>query len=326
MEENIINTYRIARRIAKKCISDKDTVDEVVQLTVIQYSLNIDKIDEQKLVSWVFVVVKNFINQYYRNIAKDNKLRNVIKYEQNALPEDNFTDTSDVENSYDKEQLHKDIEKFSFLSQQEKKILISYSFENKTVSEIARNMKIKKATLQSKLSRLLGEVKFYYLLQSEPYAFDPIPSTKFLRNLNNFISKIKQAIEDNNLYKLKRYLQYCKINDSISKIEIKNVRTYKVIVSAPNKYKVGVLYSDYNNKKHVFMFSFVLTKNYSIKVTEFPIIPKMVVTYNKDYAEGESGYRMLTDDKGRPNNRFGGVKKILKKGIGKVIQTKADFD
>ncbi len=321
MERYYDRVYTTAKKVAFLYIKNADDVEDIIQLTLMQFYLNKDKITEEKIYNWVFTVTKNFCMQYFRSRKKEDELKKsyIIEASSNLSHDDN-QDKKNEENL-----IIIDIDQYGFINNKDKVILKDYIDKHNSISKLSKSYKVKKKTLQNKINLLLKEIKLYHIIQSQPHVFDALPGTKLSRNINNFLKTITKAIETNEIDKLKHYLSDCKINDSIDNLYVKEVSSYRIQIVASNIYMLIVGFIDLDDHVKFFMARFKLINNYTLKFIEFPIFPKRVVALDKKYAEGKEGLKGLSDDRGASNMKFGTPDTILDKRMGKVVQTENEF-
>jgi DNA-directed RNA polymerase specialized sigma24 family protein len=313
--------FKIAKGIAFTYIADEDKANEMAQLTTIQYHLNEINIPEDKTFNWVFKVTKNYCIQHFRDCKKEHNL--CIKVEHNTIPQ-HIENSEDSNNNFCSEKDF-DFSKYDFISDKDKELLTKNMINKMSIATLSRNYKIKKKTLQNKISVLKNEIRLYHTIQSNPYIFDPLPGTKLYRNIKNFLTKVVVSLKNNETEKLKHYLKDCKFNDGIELLNIKEVKSFRVDIIKPSRYRLLVGFKNFDNQIRFCFFIFTLTKDYSIKILEFPVFPKQVIAINTEYAEGKKGLKQLSDSSGAYNERLGKPNVILKKKIGNIIQTSKDF-
>ncbi len=321
MERYYDRVYKTAKKVAFLYVKNADDVEDIIQLTIMQFYLNKDKVIEENIYNWVFTVTKNFCMQYFRSRNKENELKKSYVIEASS----NFSHYDNLGKENEDKLAIIDIDQYGFINNKDKVILKEYIDKHKSISKLSKSYKVKKKTLQNRINLLLKEIKLYHIIKSQPHVFDALPGTKLSRNINNFLKTITQAIEANELDKLKHYLSDCKINDSINNLRVKEVSSYRIQIVASNIYMLIVGFIDLDDQVKFFMARFKLINNYTLKFIEFPIFPKRVVALDKKYAEGKEGLKRLSDDRGASNMMFGNPDAILKKGMGKVVQTENEF-
>lgn len=313
--------FKISKGIALSYIPDEDKANEIAQLTTIQYHLNEINIPEDKTFNWVFKVTKNFCMQHFRDCSKEHNL--ALKVKHNTTPP-HVLNSEDSSNNFCSEKDF-NLSNYDFICDKDKELLTKYMINKISIATLSRNYKIKKKTLQNKISVLKNEIRLYHIIQSNPYIFDPLPDTKLYRNIKNFLTKIVDSLQNNETSKLKHYLKDCKINDGIDLLNIKEVKSFRVDIIKPTRYRLLVGFKNFDNQIRFCFFIFTLTNDYSIKILEFPIFPKQVIAINTEYAEGKKGLKELSDSSGAYNDKLGTPNVILKKKIGHIIQTSKDF-
>jgi hypothetical protein len=314
--------YNISRKVALSYVGDIASVDDIVQLTLIQFYLNEAKIIESKIFSWVYKVTKNFCMQFFNKCKRDLMLSKNLRYYTDDF--NIFTDNNNIP-----EIEHPDpefnIDSYDFLSAQDKKLFKQYYFDKIELSILSRNYKMKKKNISYKLNSMIKEIKQFHILSEQHFAFDPIIGSKLYRNMENLKKTITKAIKENNFKKFRHYFKDCIINENIEKIRIESIAKYRISVTDKGNYNLVVLYIDHEKRVKFFALRFNIIDGAKINVLEIPIIPQEVVVYKREYAEGKSGMKRLSDRNGRYNSLYGSHDEMLKKCIVKVVQTYKDF-
>lgn len=125
---------------------------------------------------------------------------------------------------------------------------------------------------------------------------------------------------------MKRYFKDAVIHDSIDKIKIKSYETCKIKVKGKNDYQVIIAYLDFEDNVRIFNIKFTITDSGNIQVIEMPIIPERVLLLDKKYMDPKNSEKKLLNHKGVYNNKLGSFEEMEKRGIGKIVQTKEDFE
>lgn len=315
MEKQLKIALGKAKQIAMNYVKNEDKAEEIAQLSSIQLFLNYDKIDKAKINSWLFTVTRNLCMNYFR----DNKIDQELLVDSQELEK-----YVAFENQHPVEELNLDL--YTFISARDKAILKKYYYDNVPIAKLAQSFKIKQPQLKHKIYLLENEIKLFHLLDSPKVCFKPVPGTKLTTNLNRFISVLVDALNNNDLYLMKRYFKDAIIHDYINKIKIKSYEASKIEVESKNNYLIMIGYLDFDDNIRVFNIRFTITDSGNILVLEIPIIPEKVLLLDKKIVDPKSLEKKYTNKKGFYNNKLGTVEEMEKKGIGKVIQTKEDFE
>ena len=75
MDINYENVLKYSRRVASRFFKDQDTVQEIAQLTAIQFYMNENRITSEKTDNWLFTVTKNFCLKRIKDSKKDNEVK-----------------------------------------------------------------------------------------------------------------------------------------------------------------------------------------------------------------------------------------------------------
>ncbi len=322
MTDNMKRVQGIAGRVAKKYLYGNIYHDDVIQQTMIQYYLNIEKINVDNLTNWVYTVAKNLCIDLHKLDKKNIKLLHDVKINNLDNGDCDFEETQDVSES---KSILDELDSYSFLSATDKKLLKKYIPKEVSLTKLSKSFKIKKNVLKNRIYSALREIKFYKLLESDVVDFNTIPGTKMHANIKNFLNSLEQALKTNNLNKLKNYLKSGIVNSNIDKIKIKKVDSYRVKILGKNQYRIYIAYLNTDDNFNVFGINFIITNNRNINITEMPIIPQKVILINSEYAEGDQGHRALTNEKGTYNGRLGDFKKKIDPNIATIIQDKTEF-
>jgi RNA polymerase sigma factor (sigma-70 family) len=314
MDEIINIAFEKAKFIAIKYVKDIDIAEDIAQLSSIQLYLNYDKINKTKINSWFFVVIRNLCMDYHRKKSKDDELLvDPLELSQNiAFNQSHTMDELDI-NAYD------------FISVSDKKLLKKYYNDNVPVSKLAQDFKIKTQQLKRKIYSLENEIKLFHLVGSDIVYFNPIPTTKLTKKINNFINTLIKALDKSDFSSMTKYCKDAIIHDSINKIQIKSYETCKIKVIDDKIYQIIIGYLDLENQIKIFNIKFTITDSGNIQVLEMPIFPKRVLILDKKYVDPKNSEKELLNRKGLYNKKLGSIDEIEKKGIGRVIQTEDDF-
>lgn len=315
MEKQLKIALEKAKYIALKYVKNVDIAEEIAQLSSIQLYLNYAKIDKSKINSWLFTVTRNLCMDYFR----ENKTNKEVLVDSKEL--ENFVP---FENEFPVREL--DLDLYSFISDRDKRILKRYYYENHSITKLAQSFKIKQDQLKYKIYLLESEIKLFHLFDNQGVYFKPVPATKLTKNINRFISVLTVALKNNDLNSMKKYCKDAIIHDSIEKIKIKSYETSKIKVESKDNFLIVVGYLDFEDNIRVFNIRFTITESNSIRVLEMPIIPNKVLVIDKKYIGPGISEQSLLDKKGMYNDKLGTTDEIEQKGIGKVIQTKEDFE
>lgn len=324
MTDNMKRVEMVASRVAKRYLYSNIYYDDVIQQTMIQYFLNIEKIDTNNLTNWAYTVAKNLCIDLHKLDKKNAKLVHDIK--NNTIDPFDY-DFEAIQDLSEDTSILSELDNYSFLNEVDKKILKKkYMSQAASLTKLSKSFKIKKNILKNRIYSALKEIKFYKLLDSEIVDFDTIPGTKMHVNIKNFLNSLVQALNSNNLSKLKNYLKSGVIYSNIDKIKIKKVDSYRVKILGKNQYRLYVAYMNTEDVIKVFGINFIITDTRNIQITEIPIIPKKVLLINTEYAEGDKGHKALINEKGTYNGRLGNLSNKIDPNIATIIQNKTEFE
>ncbi len=315
MDELMISILEKSKYIALKYIKNLDIAEEIAQLSAIQLYLNYNKIDKTKINNWIFTVTRNLCIDFHRKKTKDKEifinpitLSDMIPYEQSET----MTEL--------------DLDVYDFISQSDRKLLKKYYNENVPLQKLAQNFKIKRNKLTRKIHSLENEIKLYHLINSDVIFFNPLPSTKLTKNINNFIKSLVKALNISNFSSMKRYCKGAIIHETIKKIKINSYETCKIQIINEKNYQITIGYLDPESKIKVFDIRFNITDSGNIQVLEMPIIPEKVLVIDKKYIDPKYAEKELLDRKGLYNNKLGSFDELEKNELARVIQTESDFN
>lgn len=135
----------------KKRIKNKEDAEDILQDVYIKLHKNIDSLnDEQKIVSWIYQITRNTINDCYKRCYRLKK----VEFEEHHIEmsleeEDNLNDEILVS-------MKKIIEELPVDS---KKLIKLYEFEDMSHKEISKRLDIKENTSKSRLKRAKEKLK-----------------------------------------------------------------------------------------------------------------------------------------------------------------------
>lgn len=134
IDENRLNLYRVARGI----LSNKEDIEDALQNTVIQSFQKINSLKKDEYFrTWIIRILINECNEVLRKNKK-------ITY----LDENNDTDV--YTDSYENMDLTKAI---NFLSEELRITTVLFYFEDMSLKDIAKTLKIPEGTVRSRLTR-----------------------------------------------------------------------------------------------------------------------------------------------------------------------------
>ncbi len=304
MDINYEKVLKYSKQVANRFFSDQDTVQEMAQLTAIQFFLNENRIDSAKTDNWLFTVTKNFCLKR----MKDKQIDQEINLDPMIL--EGYPDNSP---EYIEQDI--DINSYDFLSNKDKIILQNYYLEHLTLSEIARNYKIELKKLKTRIYRLTQEMLLFHRMKENFFA-PSIAGTKMHNAIYYTVQKFKKSIEDNQVECFINSLQDCKINDCFNSIKIRTILSISISFGVKDYYQALIVYKDLDNEIKAFLFKFVLTNKSKLKIIEIPILPILVATCQKKDIPPE-----LENDKKFPLRN--GKSRITAELLDQLIEKKA---
>lgn len=253
--------------VACKYIGDSDKAQDIAQLAAIQLFLNIERIDPDSLLNWLFTVTKNLCFKQFK-VSQKNK---EVLFEPHIL--ENFK-ISEIKN----DDYKLDFYSYDFIKQSDQELLHKYYNEHYKVSDLAKAYKIKKKKLKDKIYRLSNEIILFQRMNDNVFTTS-IPGTKLHNKLYYFLGEFIKALNANKLVEFSEKLVDCIIHDSINDIEIKSLRKITIDFFSEEYYQGIIFYRDFSDEVKVFLFKFKLEKGNKIKILEFPLLPKFVVSH-----------------------------------------------
>lgn len=269
MEINYEKVLKYSTQVGKRFLVDQELIQEVAQLTAIQFFLNEDKINSEKIDNWLFTVTKNYC------LKKIKSMKNNKEFNFEPLLLESYPDNS-VE--YFEQEI--DLDSYDFITVSDKIILQEYYIKQTNISEISRNYKIKLKKLKDKIYRLTQEMVLFHRMKDNFFA-STISGTKLHNSIYYTVSKLKKALETNKIEKFANSLKNCIIHDNINTIEIRKILDICINFGSDNYYKALIIYKNFSDEYRAFLFKFVITDNSKLHILEIPIMPKIVATCKK---------------------------------------------
>jgi len=135
----------------KKRIGNHEDSEDILQEVYIKLHKNIDKLkDEDKLVSFIFQVTRNTINDCYRTCRKIKK----VEFEEK------FSDISPLEEENLNSEVIKSMKRFiGNMPDNSRVILEKFEFEDLSHREISKELDIKESTSKVRLKRAKEKLK-----------------------------------------------------------------------------------------------------------------------------------------------------------------------
>ena len=256
-----------AYQVSMHYVHENDMAKDIAQATAIKYYLNVEKIEKAKSNAWIYTVSKNLSINYLKKMKKE------LSYSS-----DFFENKIQAKNNDDKS--ISDIDEIDMINIKEREMLKRYYAASGNLSLLAKQTGIKKEVLRQKIYRLEQEVKLFELMQDGIISTNSIPGTKLHRNIKNFLNKLKICLDNDNLTKMKNYFSICKINNEVMDIKIAKIAQYDIDIIGKNKFMLNIGYYDLENNVKFFRLRFELSVGSTIKVIEFPIMPKKVIAFD----------------------------------------------
>jgi RNA polymerase sigma factor (sigma-70 family) len=308
----------LAKRVALKNISDLDEAENIAQDVMVKLLDNLDSVDHSKVENWLKRVTYNLCMDYYRKKKKSIEItQNKTILENNSIPEN-------IKLDFDL-----DFDSYLFLMNRdkEKKILKKFHLDGIPIQKIAQIFKLKQSKVKSIIYRLTNEIKLFHLIDNETLFFELVPSTRLTKRINNFILRLKYALEANDLNCMRRYLKNAKIND-ISKITHLQLQSCQIMLldKSINKYGLVIAFFDNKNEFRFFQLTFKITKANNIEVIEFPIWPGEVVVLDTIKVKSSTDLNEFRDRNGAYNEKLGTIDTLKRKGLASKIQYRDTFE
>jgi len=155
MEKKLLETWEELNKhllfFIKKRIKTKEDAEDILQDVYIKLHKNIDTLtDEKKLVSWIYQITRNTINDCYKRCYRIKKVEfEEYHIELTQEEEENLNDEILISMKKIIEELPKD----------SKELIKLYEFEDMSHSEISEKLEIKENTSKSRLKRAKEKLK-----------------------------------------------------------------------------------------------------------------------------------------------------------------------
>ncbi len=301
----IVNDYELAEDFASDCLVKLVKISRVIEIANPK--------------GWIRKVVTNLCNDYF---TKQKRLL-AVHVEEDKL---DFFSNKNQENSSEIIDFEIDFSKYLFLAHKdrERRILEYFYIEKESKAKIAQRFKLKESKVREIIYKYTNEIELYHLIDNKTLFFKLLPYTNLTLKINNFIHKLKNSLNNNDLSSMKRYLKNAKIND-FSKIKFKEMKSCKLQYIDEQSYCLLVVFINQGNKHSFFFIEFIITSSNNIQVVEFPIWPQGVVQIDKSKLKTEIKQKDLDSFNGSYNERLGSYDELKKKGIAKEIQQNDKF-
>jgi RNA polymerase sigma factor (sigma-70 family) len=274
----------IAYRTICKYVSNQEDREDLAQLVLIKYYLHEDKLQKENLNNWIITVAKNASIDY--NKSKKHQIS------QKTL---NFDDLENIitESFLAKDKKKQEVKSLDdilkgyskIISQPERQLLERYIKSGFKIKKLAYRRRTSFAAIKKRIYRLKADIRAEYNKQQGIIASRLIVGAKLHENLQNFLKKFKNALENNSLEKMKFYFRDCDIPSDIPKIKIRKILKYDIELRK-NQYELWVHYFDKDNKFSTFVTVFSIYNENSIKIEKFPTkVGKIVKLSKQEIAE-----------------------------------------
>lgn len=265
----------IAKYKIREYISNKEDIEDLAQNVAMKYYLNIDDIEKETKSAWISATARNLSIDFKRRRKNrfNDKMANFDDYEAT------ITDTVlDKDNDNNPEDILKNIE--STISKPDRELLREYARLSNQTKKLAKRKRLKYEALKKRIYRLKKDMRAKYNRLYGIKASKDLFGAKLNENLLNFIKKLKKAVETNNFESMKIYFSDCKIPDEIDNIVIDKVYTYNVIITEDKSFDIYVI-QYLNDTYKAIVFKVKIYNENSIKIVDFPTIPKYQLRFNK---------------------------------------------
>lgn len=310
MDINYDKALKYAYNVAYKYIHDRDKAQDIAQLTAIQLFLNTEKIDPDNLHNWLFTVTKNFCSKQFKIAQKDKEI----------AFEPSFFDNYDL-TEIDKDGYKLDFQLYDFIKQSDKDLLHKYYVDNYGFNELAKAYKIKTKKIKDKIYRLSQEIILFQKMNNNMFS-SSVSGTKLRNSLNYFLGTFIKALNENKLIEFSKKLDGCIIHDVINDIKIKSVTKITVDFCSDKCYEGIIFYRDLSDEMKVFIFKFTLVDGDKVKILEFPILPKLVISHSADNIPEELKEAQKLNSKGKTNISKEVIIDLANKKKIKIVQAK----
>lgn len=306
---------KYAKQVAYRFFTDQDTVQEIAQLTAIQFFLNENRIDLDKTDNWLFTVTKNFCIKR----IKESQSSKELNIEPVLL--ESYSD-----NSIEYSEHEIDITSYDFITDKDKRILQNYYLDQLSLSTIARNYKIDLKRLKNKIYRLSQEIILFHKMKENFFA-PSIAGTKIHNSIYYTVNKLKKSIEENRVDEYIKSMKECKVNDHFDTIKIKSIFKISIDFGTKDYYQAIIIYKDFSDEFKAFLFKFVIVDKSKLKIIEIPIMPQLVATCKKDNLPQELAHdRRFPLRSGRSRITSELLNQLISDKTVKVVQQPDDLD
>ncbi len=295
-------------KVAYKYLNDKDKALDIAQLAAIQLFVNSDKIDPEKLDNWLYTVTKNFCFKQFKISQKSKELMFEPSFLENIAIDD-----------FEKDEYKLDFYSYDFIKKPDQKLLHKYYNEHYKISQLAQAYKIKKKRLKNKIYNLTQEIILFKKMHDHVFS-SSISGTKLHNGIYYFLRKFILALNENKLVEFSKSLSDCKINDIINDIQIKTLTKITIDFLSEEYYKGIIFYRNFANEIKVFIFKFQLENDTKIKLVEFPILPKYVVSHSANDIPEELKSAQKVNKKGKTSVDRQLFKDLVKLNKIKIVQ------
>jgi DNA-directed RNA polymerase specialized sigma24 family protein len=292
------NVTAIAYKVASQYIYDKDSANDIAQLTAIECYMNSEKLRAESLNSWIYVVAKNKSIDLIKNKKKERDLQDK-KFQYLVNQEIDFSyqtieDLDDlIENTPNK-----------VIPIKQKQLMREVLNSNYDFRKVAAKFKMNYHTLRKKTYKIQQEILFYQKIIKGHKRTRPIPGTKLHENILNFAKKLKAHFNEKDMSlfdKINIDEHTCK---TLSKINIGKVISYQITILVSNFYEIFIPYQD-EEKNHRCIWIEIRTDNNKIFITSPPKTPSKILKVkrenlphpiNKTFKDGPDGEPSISEE------------------------------
>jgi len=268
-------TYHAVRdyafNLANFMIRNYDDDEDIAQIVSLKFLLNEDKII--KPLAWSATVIKNEV--YSR--AKIKGLEKLLEKTELEKIEEKLDDACSVD-KYNEKYISISEAK-TLLKKNDYKIFKLWIDNDFDVKKVAKKIKLSYNASRCKIYKMKRNLRAEKLKQQGWLGSKDMIDYYTNKNIIKFINTFVKKMEKRDFNHLRSYFEYIDI-EKITKLDIKRIFTYDILLLKRNLYEICIPYKDSKSQVQFCIFRFKLDKQNHIKVTEFFAKPTKVVKFN----------------------------------------------
>ena len=297
--------HKLAYNYALYKVGSLEVAEDIASQTIYSYLLKRDRILHENHEGWIVNASKNYCNQYFELIKKEDELHKSLKRNVADELHHKINDSLDFL-SQEKFKLSDAVDDAKdTLSDDEFKTYIFYLQCDRSIKKMQRITEGSYTALKQKISRINRKIKAETFQRMGVIATKKIITPQINNIITKFLLRFKENLENNTLDKMFYYFSKKNIGSYRPRFYVKEVLDYEVELD-DSIYSIHVVFTNKQCEDESFYFSFTVENN-SLKVLQPPTPHQehlqlsieegnRILNMLKQYPEDSTGVHNLPDE------------------------------